>query len=304
MDPLSKVLSLLKLDDYVAGSFVVDRNVGFDFPKHVGMKCYTVVSGSCWMLVDGTAHAVLVEAGDCVLLPRGLPFCLAVDLALPRVNFPCESAGRKRLGDEFPLDGAQGCSIVGGHFPLAGSQSVMLLGSLPPIVHVRKESDRMTMRWSLERMRDEVRDPQPGGSLVAQHLVYMMLVQVLRLHLQEEAAEGAGELFALADPQMRIAIQCMHDHPGHSWTLQELADRLCMSRAVFAQRFKTKVGMTPISYLTRWRMLLASERLKSSDDSISAVCSSMGYKAESAFGRAFRRVWGCSPREHRRRPEA
>src|SRR2546430_10256178 len=76
-----------------------------------------------------------------------------------------------------------------------------------------------------------------------------------------------------------------------------------MSRTVFAQKFKKRVGMTSMEYLTRWRMLLAGDRLKSSDDSVSAISSSLGYETESAFGRAFRRVWGCSPREHRR-PEA
>ena len=46
------------------------------------------------------------------------------------------------------------------------------------------------MRWSLERMREEVRDPQPGGSLITQQLAYMMLVQALRLHLADGAAEA------------------------------------------------------------------------------------------------------------------
>ncbi len=58
-----------------------------------------------------------------------------------------------------------------------------LLGVLPPIAHIRSESDRAALRWSLGRMRQELREPQPGGFLVAQHLAHMMLVQALRLHL-------------------------------------------------------------------------------------------------------------------------
>jgi AraC-like DNA-binding protein len=118
------------------------------------------------------------------------------------------------------------------------------------------------MRWSLERMNEELRDPQPGGSLIAQQLAYMMLVQALRLHL---------------------------------------AERVGMSRSIFALRSKATVGATPMEYLTRWRMLLAGDRLKNSDDSISAITSSLGYKSESAFGKAFRRVMGCSPKQYSRR---
>ena len=79
------------------------------------------------------------------------------------------------------------------------------------------------MRWSLERMRQELREPQPGGFLVAQQLAYMMLVQALRLHLAEGSRGGVGWLFALADKQMSAAITSMHDDPAHRWTLQELA---------------------------------------------------------------------------------
>jgi hypothetical protein len=103
--------------------------------------------------------------------------------------------------------------IVGGHFALTGSHADILLKSLPPIVHIRKESDKAAMRWSLERMKEELRDPQPGGSLIAQQLAYMMLIQALRLHLADGEG-GVGWLFALADKQMSAAITCMHDDPG------------------------------------------------------------------------------------------
>jgi AraC-like DNA-binding protein len=53
-----------------------------------------------------------------------------------------------------------------------------------------------------------------------------------------------------------------------------------------------------MEYLTRWRMLVAGDRLKNSDDSISVIASSLGYESESAFGKAFKRVMGCSPKQY------
>lgn len=38
--------------------------------------------------------------------------------------------------------------------------------------------------------------------------------------------------------------------------------------------------------LTRWRMPLAGDRLKSSSDSVAAIALSLGYDSESAFGKA------------------
>src|ERR1700719_3389563 len=143
------------------------------FPKHQGIKCYAVLAGQCWLFVEGVPDAVLLTAGDCFLLPRGLPFCLATDLSITPVDYRVFLSARK-FADTSPKEsGAH--YIVGGHFVLTGSHAGILLKSLPPIVHIRKESDKAAMRWSLERMKEELSDPQPGGALIAQQLAYMML---------------------------------------------------------------------------------------------------------------------------------
>ncbi len=299
MDPLSEVLSLLKPKSYMSGGFGVTGGLSIQFPKHAGIKCYAVLAGQCWLKVEGVQEALLLTAGDCFLLPRGLPFCLTTDLSLEPIDFHVlRESGRLTTASSTPESAAG--YLVGGHFLLTGSHADLLLQSLPPIVHIRKESDKAAMRWSLDRMREELLDPQPGGSLIAQQLAYVMLVQALRLHLADGAGRGVGWLFALADKQMSAAIAAMHDDPGRAWTLQSLAERVGMSRSVFAQRFKETVGSTPMEYLTRWRMLLAGERLMQSDESLSSIATSLGYESDSAFGKAFRRVMGCSPKKHSR----
>ena len=151
----------------------------------------------------------------------------------------------------------------------------------------------------MERMREELREPQPGGSLITQQLAYMMLVQALRLHLKDAASADPGWLSALSDRHMSVAITSMHRDPGHPWTLQSLAERVGLSRSVFALRFRAIVGATPMEYLTRWRMLLSADRLKTSSDGLASIAGSLGYDSESAFGKAFRRVMGCSPRQYK-----
>lgn len=298
MDPLSDALSLLKPRSYVSGGFEVDDDLSIRFPKHQGIKFYAMVSGQCWLSVDGVPDAVLLTAGDCFLLPRGLPFRLAADLSLTPVDADTLRSVRRSAGAVSNNERGERY-IVGGAFVLTGGHADFLLRLLPPIVHIRKDADKAAMRWSLERMREELGDPQPGGSLIAQQLAYVLLVQALRLHLADAASGGVGWLFALADKQMNAAITCMHEDPAHRWTLQELAERVAMSRSIFALRFKKTVGSTPMEYLTRWRMLLAGDRLKSTDDSVSAIGLSLGYESDSAFRKAFKGVMGYSPREYR-----
>jgi len=299
MDPLSDVLSLLKLRSYMCGGFDVGGDLSIRFPQHEGIKCYAIVSGQCWLAVDGVPDALHLKAGDCFLLPRGRPFRLASDLTLTPVDALTLFANRLN-GGIVSFNGGGDCFIVGGHFALAGNHAGILLGMLPPIVHLRKESDKVAMRWSLERMRQELREPRPGSFLVAQHLAHMMLVQALRLHLAEESSGGVGWLFALSDRQMSAAIHSMHDDPAYRWTIQKLAERAGMSRSSFAQKFKETVGKSPMEYLTRWRMLLAADKLENSADPVSVIALALGYESESAFSTAFKRVMGCSPRQYSR----
>ncbi len=299
MDPLSDVLSLLKPRSYSSGGFDVGGELSIQFPRHEGIKCYAVVSGECWLSVEGVADAVRLKTGDCFLLPSGRPFRLATDLTLTPIDALTIFA-RARSGSVHSFNGGGDCFIAGGHFAFTGDHASILLGVLPPIVHIRKESDRAAMRWSLDRMMQELREPQPGGFLVAQQLAYMMLVQALRLHLAEGLRGGVGWLFALADKQMSAAINSMHGDPAHRWTLQELAEGVGMSRSTFALKFKETVGTSPMEYLTRWRMLLAGDKLENSSDPISVIAGALGYESESAFSTAFKRVMGCSPRRYGR----
>ncbi len=300
MDPLSDVLSLLKLRSYVAGGFDMGGQWSVAFPKHDGIKCYALVCGQCWLSVEGFPDPVRLRTGDCFLLPRGRPFRLASDLSLTPIDaftlYPARPAGGIST-----YNGGGDCFGVGGHFALTGKHADVLLGMLPPIVHLRKDSDKAALRWSLERMRQELREPQLGGFLIAQQLAQMMLVQALRLHLSKGAeGGGVGWLFALADTQMAAAISAMHEDPAYRWTLEELAKRAGMSRSSFALKFKKTVGKSPMDYLTGWRMLLAGDRLVNSSDPISVIGLSLGYESESAFSTAFKRGMGCSPRQYSR----
>ena len=300
MDPLSDVLSLLRVRSYVAGGFDIGGDLSVSFARHDGIKCYSVVAGDCWLSMEGVAQPLHLDTGDCFLLPHGRPFLLSTELGLEPVDAYSILATVKRKGGIALINGGGRCCILGGFFAFSGNHANILLGALSPIVHLRKESDKAAMRWALERMRLELLDEQPGSTLVAKHLAHMMLVQALRLHLADGAKGGVGWMFALANKQMSLAITAMHEAPGHRWTLQELAERVGMSRSIFALKFKETVGTSPMEYMTQWRMLVAGDRLTHSQEPLSEIALSLGYESESAFSTAFKRVMGISPRRYSR----
>jgi AraC-like DNA-binding protein len=301
MDPLSDVLALLRPRNYMSAGFDAGPRWSVHFPDQAGtIKTGAVIAGGCWLTVATVAAPVRLAAGDCFLLPRGLPFTLASDLALTptpaRDLLPAPSHGRI-----LTIDGGGESLMVSSRFALDGPQAEMLLGLLPPIVHIRPDHDRAdgeaALRGAIERTMQELRDPQPGSTLVMQHLAHMMLIEALRLHLAAGSADS-GWLAGLAHRQIGAALRAMHDDPARRWTLETLAGHAAMSRSTFALKFKETVGMPAMDYLTRWRMLLAGDRLMNSGESIANIALGLGYESEAAFATAFKREMGLTPRAY------
>jgi len=298
MDPLSSVLSLLKPQSYLTARFDAGGDWAIRFDDQVGrIKCYAVVNGACLLSVEGVDRAVRVEAGDCFVLATGRSFRLGSgpDVA-PMVA--ADVFEHVPPGGRVLHNGGGDIFLVGNRFEVNGRLAETLLRTLPPIVHLKAARDRAALRWSIEHMMEEVGEERPGASLVLQHHAHLMLVQALRLYLSEQSDSGVGWFFAVADSRLNAAISAMHENPAHRWTLEALAGRAGMSRSVFAQQFREKVGETAIAYLTRWRMMMASECLATTESSLAQIARSLGYENENAFNTAFKRVMGCSPRRY------
>jgi AraC-like DNA-binding protein len=291
------VLALLKPRGFQSGGIDAGGNWSFQFARSNGFFCLALASGYCWLTIEGIAEPVLLQAGEFAVLPHGPAFCAASDPELKPVDILGVIA-EKLNGKIFTWQGGGACLGFSAIFTFAGEHANILSEVLPTLIHIRNPEDRAALRWYLERMMAVIRAPQPGWVLQGEYLAQMMLIEVLRLHMADKMAGGVGWLFALADRQLGAAIAAMHARPGHRWTVQELAEHAGMSRSAFALRFREQVGSSVMEYLIRWRMVLAADKLVNTSDGVSAIALSLGYESESAFGFAFKREMGCSPRQY------
>jgi len=297
MDTLSNVLPFLKPDTFVSAGLSAGGEWAIQFPSHEGIKFNAVRKGSCMLQVDGDDHIYHLKPGDCFLLTSGRPFVLGNDLSLREIPSDTIYDQAKNgiavcnAGDEFFL--------VGARFHFEKEHNKLLFGQLPPVIYVPEELDQAAvLRWGLERFTKEFHTQQPGRLTIMEHLAPVMLVQVLRIYLSTNNCRQPNWLSAFSSPQLSKVIEAIHTCPENKWTVATLGEIAGMSRSGFALKFKQVIGLSPLDYVTQWRMLIAGKHLQHGEMNINEIASYIGYESDSSFSAAFKKATGKSPRHY------
>ena len=82
-------------------------------------------------------------------------------------------------------------------------------------------------------------------------------------------------------------------------TVEDMAQRLNLDRSYFGKVFKETIGQAPQEFLIRYRMSKAAELLKTTELPIKDISIQTGYPNQLHFSRAFKNVYGTSPRVYR-----
>jgi AraC-like DNA-binding protein len=308
MDVLTDALEAIHLKSVIFGRLELTAPWGLRFEE--GRPGFFVVTrGTCWLEVNGVDEAIQLAGGDFVLLPKGQGHSLKDHRrtrALPMAEALGKSPGHRKgcqPGGILSYGGGGALTtVIGGCFLFEDGEHNPLVAALPPVVHVRGDGGT-AIQWleaSLQFVASEMASGQPGAETVVRRLADILFVQAVRAHLAQSGEGARGWLRALVDPQIGEALGLIHAKPEEPWTVELLASRVAMSRSAFAARFTQLAGEPPLSYLTRWRMDKATRLLRTSNASIGEIAARVGYDAEAAFSKAFKRRIGMAPGAYRR----
>ena len=114
------------------------------------------------------------------------------------------------------------------------------------------------------------------------------------------SAKSAPIRGGLAMWQMNRVIGYIDINLASAVRSSDLARLLDLSESHFSRAFKSSVGVPPHSYITRRRIELAREMMRTSDQALAQIAIACGWSDQSHFCRVFRRVVGLSPDEWRR----
>jgi transcriptional regulator GlxA family with amidase domain len=192
--------------------------------------------------------------------------------------------------------------MVCGFFACDARLSAPLIDGLPRVLRVSLtgDPDDLWLRSLMDFSVAETARPRAGAETVLAKLSELLFVETIRRYLDDLPDGETGWLPGLRNPHVAKALALLHGRPGHSWTVDELARKVGLSRTALAERFMHYLGRPPIQYLTRWRLSLAAACLRDGTTSIGRVAEQVGYDSEASFTRAFKRAFGLPPATWRR----
>lgn len=98
---------------------------------------------------------------------------------------------------------------------------------------------------------------------------------------------------------VRRALVFIQAHYAEPLTREDIAGHVGISPDYLTDCFRQELGVTPMAYLNRYRLLQARELLANSDLKITQVAFAVGFHESAHFTRTFQREVGVSPRAYR-----
>lgn len=307
MDNLSAVLAGHQATDVFALRCDFDPPWSIRIEDHATVGLIVMLDGDSVLTRDGD-EPVDLGGSDVAVIKGPTPYTLAdrAETAVQVVVGPGQVCRAPEGADpaSSPLlfahswgNAATGHSrFVAAAYELPGQVRGRLLPSVPDLVVV----DAGPWRGGLVGLlAAELRDQQPGQSVMVDRYVDLILVSALRQWFSDAASAPPAWWTAQSDPVAGRVLTAIHADPARAWTLQDLAAATGYSRATMSRRFSHLVGQSPMAYLAEWRLTLAADVLRTTDRTVEAVAHSVGYANAFAFSHAFKRGYGQSPRAYR-----
>lgn len=305
-DVLSQILDHLKLKGSIYFHTDFHRPWGIKVPAHSNViRFHMAMQGGCCFRIDGKDEPVVLSPKDLIIIPHGVSHDIvdheqtqAVEIEELVSASGFAPNGALRAGDGEDL---RSCKLICGHFSFEEGVVHPLLGALPNFLLLRsgEDVDALWFESAMRFMSSEILSGQPGSDAVVHRLAEIILIHVIR-NFVKNAGDEAGVLAAVLDPKISACLSGIHQSPAEPWTVAKLAFETGMSRTVFADRFRNLMGMTPLEYVTSWRMQIAKRHLVDGELPLAHIANEVGYGSEAAFSRAFKREFDQTPGQVRR----
>lgn len=194
---------------------------------------------------------------------------------------------------------SQSTSLLCGVFQLNNTTRNPLFEALPPILKLTTkhtgENAHPSIKTLINLLLSEITHPSYSHEYIVGRYLELLCAHSIGSYIESNKANSGGWLHAIKNPMVAKVISAVHSQPDYRWSVNTMAELGHLSPSRFAARFSQILGMSPMRYVTQWRMYVAGKLLTLPQSNIEKITSTMGYENVAAFSRAFKRTMGVSP---------
>lgn len=173
-------------------------------------------------------------------------------------------------------------------------KEILQLTELSPNTPVYRSHSKDLKEQLLNEMLYIVHNAEESPFHLIGHL-YLFLDHLIQSSKRSNSAPSSK----MSDYYIKEAIHYIEQNFQNNISIEEIASVCGINRSYFGKIFKKALGRSPQEFLMNYRMLKATELLKLTSLSIAEIGSAVGYENQLHFSRAFKRIYGISPREWR-----
>ncbi len=139
----------------------------------------------------------------------------------------------------------------------------------------------------------------PGSSSESPFHMIGHLYLFLDYFMRSAATVRMNQSGKIRDFYIKEALSYIEQNFQNNITIEDIAAFCGLNRSYFGKIFHDTIGKSPQEFLISYRMTKAAELLKLTSLSVADIGNAVGYPNQLHFSRAFKNVYGTSPRSWR-----
>lgn len=160
-----------------------------------------------------------------------------------------------------------------------------------PVYHARSKDLREEMIKEMQYLVEH--KDMPALHLIGHAYLFIDFLTRSAVHMAESKSGSLRKFY------VKEALTFMEQNFQNDISVEDIASTCGLNRSYFGKIFKEELGKSPQEFLLNYRMIKAAELLKLTRLSIGDVSNAVGYANQLHFSRAFKNIYGLSPRDWR-----
>lgn len=241
-----------------------------DFHSHPYFEVYYLVNGSRFFMFPGDKN-VKISTGEFLFVPPNT-----------------EHKTRGSLTSSYNI------RIEKGAIPSTIYEVLLRLANKFKSISLPYDK-RKNFEYQLEEIYKEFIGREKHSEMMLHFRIVVLLIDIIRFET-EKIVPGEKEI--LLDSIEKI-VAFIDDNYKEHLTLSKLADVANMSESHFSHMFRKKMGISPMEYVNKIRISVASKLIVENDFAISEIAEKTGFKNASYFCSMFKKYTGVTANEYK-----